>query len=75
MRVTHYKQDDDGNWVVMTPEEVEKDRLEGARERTERVLSKGHDCDDSPQYYEFHEDGRRYHGWECRICGDLIHTG
>ena len=73
--VTSYKKDDDGNWVLMTPEEVKQDRLKGERERQEKIKRKGHDCDESPEPYEFWKDGRRYHGWDCSICGELIHTG
>ena len=32
-----------------------------------------YDC--TPQYYEFYEDGHRYHGYECGICGELLQTG
>jgi len=75
MSWAHYRRTPDGDWVQMTPEEVEQSRLEGEREREAKVKAKGHDCDESPQYYEFWEDGRRCHGWECSICNDLIHTG
>ena len=34
-----------------------------------------HDCWDNAQPYEFEEHGRRYHGWECGICGELLQTG
>ena len=34
-----------------------------------------HDCWDNAQPYEFEEHGRRYHGWECGICGKLLQTG
>ena len=37
-----------------------------------------HECDhcwDNAQPYEFEEHGRRYHGWECGICGKLLQTG
>jgi len=34
-----------------------------------------HDCYDNAQYYEFTEDNRRYHGWECSKCGELLQTG
>jgi len=72
---THYRMDADGNFVEMTPEEVEKDRIKGERELKEKIKRKGHDCSETPEFYEFWEDGRRYHGWDCSICGDLIHTG
>ena len=29
----------------------------------------------TPQYYEFYEDGHRYHGYECGVCGKLLQTG
>jgi len=32
-----------------------------------------YDC--TPQYYEFYEDGHRYHGYECGVCGKLLQTG
>ena len=34
-----------------------------------------HSCDDNAIYYEFTEDGHRYHGYECGICGKLLQTG
>ena len=75
MTATSYKMDADGKWVVMTPEEVKQDRIEGERKLQEKVKRKGHDCGENPEFYEFWEDGQRYHGWDCSICGDLIHTG
>lgn len=72
---THIRRTPDGDWVEMTPEEVEKARLEGEREQKELAEKKGHVCDESPQSYEFWDDGRRYHGWECSLCGHLLHTG
>jgi len=74
-RWASYRTDDKGNWVKMTSEEVEEARLEGERELKEKIERKGHDCSETPKSYEFWEDGRYYHGWECAICGDLIHTG
>ena len=29
----------------------------------------------TPEYYEFYEDGHRYHGYECGVCGKLLQTG
>ena len=34
-----------------------------------------HDCWENAQPYEFEEDGHRFHGWECGICGELLQTG
>ncbi len=34
-----------------------------------------HNCDENSEYYEFYEDGHRYHGYECGICGKLLQTG
>ena len=34
-----------------------------------------HDCDENVVYYEFIEDGHRYHGYECGVCGKLLQTG
>ena len=34
-----------------------------------------HDCDDNAIYYEFVEDGHRYHGYECGICGEHLQSG
>jgi hypothetical protein len=34
-----------------------------------------HDCYDYVEYYEFVEDGHRYHGHECSKCGELLQTG
>ena len=34
-----------------------------------------HDCWDDAQPYEFEEHGRRYHGWECGICGKFLQSG
>ena len=38
-------------------------------------LTDDHDCWDNAQPYEFEEDGHRFHGWECGICGELLQTG
>jgi len=38
-------------------------------------LNVNHDCWKYPKYYEFLEDGHRYHGYECEICGELLQTG
>ena len=75
MTVTNYRMNSDGKWVEMTPEEVERDRIEGERKLKEKIKRKGHDCSDTPEPYEFWEDGRYYDGWNCSTCGDLIHTG
>jgi hypothetical protein len=77
MSVTHYKQTPDGDWVEMTPEEVQASFDKGERERQRKAKEKGHYCDENPQHYGFEdeESGRWYHGWECSICGELIHTG
>jgi len=41
-----------------------------------RSLERGnHNCWDFADYYEFEEEGHRFHGWECGICGDLLQTG
>ena len=32
----------------------------------EEVLDE-HNCDDNAIYYEFVEDGHRYHGYECGV--------
>ena len=34
-----------------------------------------HNCEHEPVYYEFYEDGHRYHGYECGHCGKLLQTG
>ena len=34
-----------------------------------------HICEENLHYYEFYEDGHRYHGYECGICGELLQTG
>ena len=34
-----------------------------------------HSCDDNAIYYEFIEDGHRYHGYECGICGEHLQSG
>ncbi len=34
-----------------------------------------HDCWENAQPYEFKEEGHRFHGWECGICGELLQTG
>ena len=38
-------------------------------------LTDDHDCWENAQPYEFEEDGHRFHGWECGICGELLQTG
>jgi hypothetical protein len=34
-----------------------------------------HNCEHEPVYYEFYEDGHRYHGYECGHCNKLLQTG
>ncbi len=75
MKSTSYRMNENGDWVEMTAEEVRASFDKGDREREEKAKKKGHYCDENPQYYEFWEDGRSYHGWECSICDELIHTG
>ena len=38
-------------------------------------LTDDHDCWDNAQPYEFEEDGHRFHGWECGICGEFLQSG
>ena len=33
------------------------------------------DCWENAQPYEFEEDGHRFHGWECGICGEFLQSG
>ena len=42
---------------------------------SEEEQQEEHSCDDNAIYYEFTEDGHRYHGYECGICGKLLQTG
>ena len=70
-----WTQDASGEWNKMTAEEVEQSRIEGEQELQAKIAKKGHDCSDHPKPYEFWEGDCRYHGWECSLCGDLIHTG
>tara|TARA_X000000950_G_scaffold115647_1_gene145233 strand:- start:426 stop:710 length:285 start_codon:yes stop_codon:yes gene_type:complete len=32
-------------------------------------------CWDNAVYYEFEEDGHRYHGYECGVCGKHLQSG
>jgi hypothetical protein len=32
-------------------------------------------CEGNAEYYEFYQDGHRYHGYECGVCGKLLQTG
>lgn len=32
-------------------------------------------CSDNAVYYEFDEDGHRYHGYECGVCGKHLQSG
>jgi len=77
MKSTSYRMNENGDWVEMTPEEVQASFDKGDREREEKAEKKGHYCDENPQEYGFEdeESGRWYHGQECSICGELIHTG
>ena len=34
-----------------------------------------HDCFEHAVPYEFYADGRRYHGYDCGLCGELLQTG
>ena len=41
-----------------------------------KSLERGnHNCWDFADYYEFEEEGHRFHGWECGMCGELLQTG
>ena len=41
----------------------------------EEEKPKDHVCEENLEYYEFFEDGHRYHGYECGVCKKLIQTG
>ena len=32
-------------------------------------------CWDFADYYEFEEEGHRFHGWECARCGTHLQSG
>ena len=34
-----------------------------------------HSCEDHVVPYEFYDDGRRYHGWECGLCRAFVQSG
>lgn len=34
-----------------------------------------HECSENAVPYEFFEDGRRYHGFECKVCGKHLQAG
>jgi hypothetical protein len=38
-------------------------------------IKEKHNCNDNAVYYEFIEDGHRYHGYECGICGEHLQSG
>jgi hypothetical protein len=41
-----------------------------------KSLERGnHNCWDFADYYEFEEDGHRFHGWECGRCGTHLQSG
>ena len=41
-----------------------------------RSLEHGnHNCWDFADYYEFEEEGHRFHGWECARCGTHLQSG
>jgi hypothetical protein len=48
---------------------------DGALAYAEGKLQEHHHCNDTPEYYEFEDEGRTYHGWNCGVCGRLLHTG
>jgi len=34
-----------------------------------------HDCWDHAEYYEFYEEGHRFHGYDCSKCGKFLQSG
>ena len=41
-----------------------------------KSLERGnHNCWDFADYYEFEEEGHRFHGWECGRCGTHLQSG
>lgn len=55
--------------ILVRGNEMEKE----VEESEEHVVFK--DCYDHAVPYEFYADGRRFHGWECGKCGELLQTG
>ena len=34
-----------------------------------------HDCWRYAEYYEFYEEGHRFHGYDCSKCGKFLQSG
>ena len=62
------------NLKIKTLKSIFKDFEESSLTRWS-CKSDDHDCWDNAQTYEFEEEGHRFHGWECGICGKLLQTG
>ncbi len=41
----------------------------------ELELDSEHDCWDHAEYYEFYEEGHRFHGYDCSKCGKFLQSG
>jgi len=52
-----------------------EDEYSGIVREGQKYFIYKHDCDENIVYYEFYEDGHRYHGYECGVCGKLLQTG
>jgi len=44
-------------------------------EELELELDSEHDCWDHAEYYEFYEEGHRFHGYDCSKCGKFLQSG
>jgi hypothetical protein len=57
--------------------EMDQARYDEIVTKKQRMADAWCRCDEpgEPVYYEFFEDGRRYHGYDCSKCGKVQQTG
>lgn len=56
-------------------EYIPRNKADVDQQRKRELREKGHICTDHLEYYEFIEDGHRFHGYSCKVCGEVAQTG
>ena len=65
---------DNGSSQVFDLKSDAEEYVRGYKKEKE-IIGVYHNCWDFADYYEFEEEGHRFHGWECGRCGIHLQTG
>ena len=52
-----------------------RDVVEDIQAQINPIKEEECNCSNNAVYYEFDEDGHRYHGYECGVCGKHLQSG